>query len=90
MIFNSGFDRRRRCGSSKLNPRELIGWFGSSGDTLRCMEMPTSPSFSEALGSEPRTLTALLLESIALRHQIAALKRSGTRRPSFRLWNRLF
>jgi hypothetical protein len=27
---------------------------------------------------------------IALRHQIAVLKRSGTRRPCFRLWDRLF
>jgi hypothetical protein len=30
------------------------------------------------------------LEAIALRHQIAVLKRSGTRRPCFRLWDRLF
>ncbi len=34
--------------------------------------------------------TALLLESIALRHQIAVLERSRTRRPCFRLWDRLF
>jgi hypothetical protein len=27
---------------------------------------------------------------IALRHQIAVLKRSGTRRPCFGLWDRLF
>ena len=33
---------------------------------------------------------SLLLESIALRHQIAVLERSGTRRPCFRLWDRLF
>jgi hypothetical protein len=32
----------------------------------------------------------LLLESIALRHQIAVLERSRTRRPCFRLWDRLF
>jgi hypothetical protein len=30
------------------------------------------------------------LEAIALRHQIAVLERSGTRRPCFRLWDRLF
>ena len=41
-------------------------------------------------GSEPRTRTALLLEAIALRHQIAVLKRSGTGRPYFRLWDRWF
>jgi hypothetical protein len=52
--------------------------------------MPTSASFSGALGREPRTLIALLLESLALRHQIAVLERSRTRRPCFRLWDRLF
>jgi hypothetical protein len=40
--------------------------------------------------SEPRTRTALLLESIALRHQIAVLERSRTRRPCFRSFDRLF
>src|SRR5271167_4777010 len=40
--------------------------------------------------TEPRTRTALLLESIALRHQIAVLKCSRTRRPCFRLFDRLF
>jgi hypothetical protein len=40
--------------------------------------------------SESPTLIALLLEMIALRHQIAVLKRSGTRRPCFRLRDRLF
>jgi hypothetical protein len=49
-----------------------------------------SGSFLVAPGGEPRTRTALLLEAIALRHQIAVLKRSGTRRPCFRLWDRLF
>jgi hypothetical protein len=40
-------------------------------------------------GSERRTRTVLLLESIALRHQIAVLERSGIRRPCFRLTDRL-
>ena len=31
-----------------------------------------------------------MVEGIALRHQIAVLKRSGTRRPRFRPWDRLF
>ena len=52
--------------------------------------MPTSESFAEVPNGEPRTLTALLLEWIALRHQIAVLERSGTRRPCFRRWDRLF
>ena len=34
---------------------------------------------------EPRSRTELVLEIIALRHQIAVLKRSGTRRPCFGL-----
>jgi hypothetical protein len=53
------------------------------------MAMPTSAAVPVAR-SEPRTRTALLLEGIALRHQIAVLERSGTRRPCFRLWDRLF
>jgi hypothetical protein len=40
--------------------------------------------------SEPPTWTALVLEMVALRHQIAVLKRSGTRRPCFRFQDRLF
>jgi len=40
--------------------------------------------------SEPRTFTALWLETIALRHQIAVLERSRTRRPCFRRIDRLF
>src|ERR1700692_2052905 len=40
--------------------------------------------------TEPRTRTALLLEAIALRHQIAVLERSRTRRPYFRRIDRLF
>jgi hypothetical protein len=42
------------------------------------------------LKQRPQTGTALLLESIALRHQIAMLERCGTRRSCFRLWDRLF
>jgi len=53
------------------------------------MGMPTKAALRLA-HSEPRTRIALLLESIALRHQIAVLERSGTRRPCFRLWDRLF
>jgi hypothetical protein len=41
---------------------------------------------SPAANLEP----APLLESIALRHQIAVLERNGTRRPCFSLWDRLF
>jgi hypothetical protein len=53
------------------------------------MAKPTSGAVPVAR-SEPRTRTALLLEGIALRHQIAVLERSGTRRPCFRRWDRLF
>jgi hypothetical protein len=40
--------------------------------------------------SEQRSHGSLLLELIALRHQIVVLKRSRTRRPCFRLIERLF
>ncbi len=53
------------------------------------MAKPTSGEVSVAR-SESRPRTSLLLESIALRHQIAVLELSGTRRPCFRLWDRLF
>jgi hypothetical protein len=53
------------------------------------MAMPTSAAVPVAR-SEPRTRTALLLEGIALRHQIAVLERSRTRRPCFRRFDRLF
>jgi hypothetical protein len=54
------------------------------------MRMPAGEALPVARSSKPRTRTALLLESIALRHQIAVLERSRTRRPCFRLWDRLF
>jgi putative transposase len=53
------------------------------------MTMRTAEAVSVGLG-EPRSRTDLVLEMIALRHQIAVLKRSGTRRPCFGLWDRLF
>ena len=53
------------------------------------MAMPTNAALPPARG-ESRTRTALVLESFALRHQIAVLERSGTRRPCFRFWDRLF
>src|SRR3981189_2696682 len=53
------------------------------------MATPTNAALPLAR-SEPRTRTELLLESLALRHQIAVLERSGTPRPCFRLWDRLF
>ena len=51
--------------------------------------MPPAEAVSVTL-AEPRSRTELVLEMIALRHQIAVLKRSGTRRPCFGLWDRLF
>jgi hypothetical protein len=53
------------------------------------MATPTSGAVPVAR-NEPRTRTALLLEAIALRHQIAVLERSRTRRPCFRRIDRLF
>jgi hypothetical protein len=47
------------------------------------------PAASGDARSEPPTWTALVLEMVALRHQVAVLKRSGTR-PLFRFSDRLF
>jgi hypothetical protein len=79
-----------RCGSSQLDPRELVDGF--DGLAVACKRWgPRQAHHSRrAPGSEPRTLAALLLESIALRHQITVLERSRTRRPCFRLRDRLF
>ena len=52
------------------------------------MEMATSEAVLVARG-ELRTRTALVLEAIALHHQIAVLERIQTRRPCFRRWDRL-
>jgi hypothetical protein len=53
------------------------------------MAMPTGEAVP-VVRSVPRTRTELLLEGIALRHQIAVLKRSRTRRPCFRFIDCLF
>ena len=53
------------------------------------MTMPTGGAVSVTLG-EPRSRTALVLEALALRHQIAVLERSQTRQPCFRRGDRLF
>jgi hypothetical protein len=50
---------------------------------------PTTEETSVRL-CEPRSRSELVLEMIALHHQIAVLKRSGTGRPCFSLWDRLF
>jgi hypothetical protein len=53
------------------------------------MATMTSAALAVA-GSEQPTRTSLLLESIALRHQISILKRSRTRRPCLRFIDRPF
>src|SRR5713226_2887192 len=53
------------------------------------MAAPTSRAVPVAR-NEPRTRTTLVLEAIALHHQIAVLERSRTRRPCFRRIDRLF
>ncbi len=53
--------------------------------------MAMSPAEATSVSrGEPRSRTDLALEMIALRHQIAVLKRSGSRRPCSGLWDRLF
>ncbi len=53
------------------------------------MAMQLAEASGDARSEHP-TWTALVLEMVALRHQIAVLKRSGTRRPRFRYSDRLF
>src|SRR5712692_10307835 len=79
------------CPSSELNPHRFIGGFARLA--IACLhahaDQRSGPGRPVAR-SEPRTRTALLLEAIALRHQIAVLERSRTRRPCFRRFDRLF
>ena len=53
------------------------------------MAMPSAEAASISPG-ECRSRPELVLELIALRHQIAVLVCEGTRRPCFGLWNSLF
>jgi hypothetical protein len=76
------------CGFSKLNPRDSLV-VSNAWRSPAFMMMPTSATLP-LVRTESRTRIALLLEGIALRHQIAVLERSGTRRPCFRPWDRLF
>src|ERR1700681_2109977 len=56
---------------------------------IACLHGDTDQQRVPVARSEPRSLVALLLESLALCHQIAVLERSGTRRPCFRRIDRL-
>lgn len=40
--------------------------------------------------TKPRKRSDLVLEIVALRHQLMVLRRTGTRRPRFGLFDRLF
>jgi hypothetical protein len=66
----------------------LVGGFERLA--IACLYEDTDQTALPLARSEPRTRTALMLESIALHHQIAVLERNGTRRPCFSLWDRLF
>ena len=54
---------------------------------VACADGDAGPS---GLRGRPRRTPPLVLEMVARRHQIAVLKRSGTRRPRFRFSDRLF
>jgi hypothetical protein len=75
------------CGLSKLNPRGFIG--GLERMAIACLYGDADKRSAAARPQRTPTRTVLLLESI-VRHQIAVLERSGTRRPCFRRWDRLF
>ena len=65
------------CASSKPNPHDFIGGFERIA--IACVDGRAAKR-NPIVRSEPRTRTALWLEAIALRHQIAVLERSRTRR----------
>src|SRR5229473_4614015 len=86
--FNIPVPRCGRCPFSKLNLRGFIGGFARLA--IACLHGPPTSRAVPVVRNEPRTRTALLLEAIALRHQIAVMERSRTRRPCFRRIDRLF
>jgi hypothetical protein len=73
---------------TKTHSARIQWWF--KGTVVACFygEADNWRGFGRA--KRTRTSTASLLEWIALRHQIAVLERSETRRSCFRLWDRLF
>ena len=75
------------CPFSKLNPHEIIGGFERLG--IACFHGDRDKRGRPIAGSELRTRNSLLLEAIALRHQIAVLERSRTRLPCSRRFDRL-
>jgi hypothetical protein len=75
------------CGFSNPNPHEFIGGF--EGLAITCFHGEADKRNGSGRPKRTRTRTKLLLESIALRHQIAVLERSRTRRPCFRRIDRL-
>jgi len=77
-----------RCASSKLSPPDFIGGFERLG--IACVDGRAAKRSDAGRPKRTPDLTALWLEAIALRHQIAILERSRTRRPCFRSIDRLF
>jgi hypothetical protein len=77
-----------RCASSKPGPHGFIRDFEARA--VGCGRGDANRSRGPVGLGEPRSRTELVFEIIALRHQIAVLKRSGTRRPRFGLWDRHF
>jgi len=78
------------CGSSKLDPSEFIGGFDRLAIACGAWRSRQEHHSRRPQAANREPAPRLLLESIALRHQIAVLERSRTRRPCFRLWDRLF
>jgi len=78
---------RRRLAQNLIRTNSLVvsnAWRKPAFMAIRQGKEPRSP------GSELRTRTSLAAESVALRHQIAALERRRTRRRCFRRFDRLF
>jgi hypothetical protein len=77
---------RQPCAFSRPDPHEIIDDFFTN--SLNCM----AGSLREVVAAARAAFLgiALIAELIALRHQVAALRRSGTRRPCFRVPDGLF
>ena len=71
------------CPSSKSHPHKFIGGLEPLA-LARLDGKADQRSSSGRPESEPRARAVLTLESIALRHHIAVLESSRTRRPCFR------
>lgn len=77
------------CRCSKLDPHDSFGGF--EGLALACLHDEVGRTARlQSRTANPEPSPRCCWRAIALRHQIAVLERSQTRRPCFRRWDRVF